>query len=49
MSDEGFELNLESLREWDLEMRDIYLSAAEFLANPPRPNYKTPTATPSAL
>jgi len=35
MRDEGFEFNLESLREWDLEMRDIYLGAAEYLANPP--------------
>lgn len=35
MRDEGFEFNLESVREWDLEMRDIYLGAAEFLANPP--------------
>jgi hypothetical protein len=35
MRDEGFELNVESLREWDLEMREAYFSAAEFLANPP--------------
>lgn len=34
MRDEGFEFNLESVREWDLEMRAVYLSAAEFLANP---------------
>jgi len=35
MRDEGFDFDLASLREWDLEMRDIYLSAVEFLANPP--------------
>jgi antitoxin Xre/MbcA/ParS-like protein len=36
MRDEGFEFNLESLLGWDLEMREIYLGVAEYLANPPR-------------
>jgi SEC-C motif-containing protein len=37
MRDEGLEMNLGSLVEWDLEMRVAYLSAAEYLANPPLP------------
>jgi hypothetical protein len=36
MRNEGYEFNMESLREWDLEMRDVYFSAVEFLANPPQ-------------
>lgn len=46
MREEGFELNLESLREWDLEMRDIYLSAAEYLANPPLPTLQNTDGDP---
>jgi len=46
MREEGFELNLESLREWDLEMRDIYLGAAEYLANPTRPELQNTDGDP---
>ncbi|HXI91587.1 MAG TPA: SEC-C metal-binding domain-containing protein [Blastocatellia bacterium] len=46
MRDEGFELNLESLREWDQEIRGIYLSTAEFLANPPRPELQNTDGDP---
>jgi hypothetical protein len=46
MRDEGFEFNLESLREWDLEMRDIYLGVAEYLANPPRPKLQNTDGDP---
>ncbi|HSO75062.1 MAG TPA: SEC-C metal-binding domain-containing protein [Blastocatellia bacterium] len=46
MREAGFEFNLESLREWDLEMRDLYLGAAEFLANPPRPELQNTDGDP---
>jgi hypothetical protein len=46
MRDAGFKLDLESLREWDLEMRDIYLGAAEYLANPPRPQLQNTDGDP---
>jgi hypothetical protein len=46
MRDEGFELNVESLREWDLEMREAYFSAAEFLANRPRPELQNTDGDP---
>jgi hypothetical protein len=46
MREEGFEFNLESLLEWDLEMRAIYLSAAEFIANPPRPELQNTDGDP---
>lgn len=46
MRDEGFEFNLEGVREWDLEMRDAYFSAAEFLTNPPRPELQNTDGDP---
>ena len=46
MREEGFELNLESLREWDQPIRDIYLSTVEFLANPPRPELQNTDGDP---
>lgn len=46
MREEGYEFNLESLREWDLEMRDIYLGAAEYLANPTRPELQNTDGDP---
>lgn len=46
MREEGFELNLESLREWDLEMRDLYLGALEYLANPPHPELQNTDGDP---
>jgi hypothetical protein len=36
MSDDGFTFNVESLLEWDAEMREIYLELAEYLMHPPR-------------
>lgn len=46
MREEGLELNLESLRELDLEMRDIYLSVADYLANPPLPTLQNTDGDP---
>lgn len=46
MREEGFELNLESLHEWGLEMREVYLSAADLLANPPRPELQNTDGDP---
>jgi hypothetical protein len=46
MRDEGYEVNLDSLREWDLEMRELYLGAAEYLANPPRPQLQNTDGDP---
>lgn len=46
MKGEGYDFNLESLREWDLEMREVYLSAVEFLANPPRPELQNTDGDP---
>jgi len=49
MRAEGFALNIESLLDWDLEMRGAYLSAAEFLANPPRPELQNTDGDPISL
>lgn len=46
MREEGFDLNLASLCDWDVEMRAAYLSVAEFLANPPRPTLQNTDGDP---
>lgn len=46
MRKEGFKLSLESLIEWDLEMRSVYWSVVEFLANPPRPELQNTDGDP---
>lgn len=46
MRDEGFGLDLESMHEWDFEIRDVYLSAVEVLTNPASPELQNTDGDP---
>ena len=46
MQDEGFKLDLEALRQWDFELRDVYWSIAELVINPPRPQLQNTDGDP---
>ena len=46
---DGLELSAESLIEWDLEMRSVYWSIVEFLANPPLPEVQNTDGDPMSF